>query len=353
MFKNYYFDPKDPTGKYQFEIHNIDLSIVNAIRRNILSEIKIPGIIGEIEPSVEIINSNGPLHNEYLIHRIGLIPICLKEDSVENYIDNQLELSLNVSNTRNNTINVTTQHITGTFNDIELTKKELNELFYPHIITNDYILITRLRENETLHFKAKVVKKNGKYNSSFNPVSLANFSFIIDESKITKELSILDKERAYYVNEYGDPNAFLFEIEPINKYLSAKYLINKSIEILIEKLNTLIINIKTNNNINIYRFNDLINTYEFSIDYENDTLGNVIQCFIHNKFVRKNDNILDNITCSYCGYICPHPLKELLNIRITLDNQNELDVFKKFLEYNCFSIIDELQDIKIEWNKFI
>tara|TARA_B000000437_G_scaffold210980_1_gene181404 strand:+ start:4285 stop:5349 length:1065 start_codon:yes stop_codon:yes gene_type:complete len=351
MFNNYKFDDKDPTGRHSFEIYDIDLAIVNSIRRSILSDIEIPGIIGEEEPTVQIIKSNGPLHNEILIHRIGLIPICLKESEIDNYIDNSIELELNIENNTLNTINVTTEHITGKRNDIDITQKELNEIFYKNIVSNDNILITRLRPNEYLHFKAKVVKKNGKYNASFNPVSLANFSFIIDKSKINKDTNILDKERSYFTNKEGDPNAILFEIEPVNKYLKPKYLINKAIESLINKLNKLISDIKSDN-VLIEKYNDLESTYEFTIENEDDTLGNLIQSFIHDKFVRKKEKIQDNVECLYCGYICVHPLKNLLKIRLTL-NQTIPNKFNEFLEYNCFSIIDNLQNIKNDWNIFM
>lgn len=351
MFKNYIFDPKNPTNRYTFEIYDIDLAMVNAFRRIILSEIEIPGMIGENEPTIEIISSNGPLHNEILTHRIGLIPICLKENEVDNYIDNSIILELNVNNTTNTMKNVTTEDIIVKRNDKEIDKKELREIFYPNMVTNNYILITRLRENEYLHFKGSVVKKNSKYNAAFNPVSLCTFSNIIDKSKITKDMSILDKEREYYVNKYGDPNAFKFEIEPINKYLTPKYLINKSIEILINKLNNLLSNIRSSNEVELLKV--LENTYKFIIQNEDDTLGNVIQSFIHDKYVRNNDTIMENISCKYCGYICPHPLKNLLEIQITLENQTDEGIFKDFLQTNCLLIIDKLQDIKTEWNIFV
>ena len=352
MFKKYLFDPKDPTNRHSFEIYDIDLSIINSIRRIILSEISIPGMIGEKDTTINIIKSNGPLHNEYLTHRIGMIPVCLKEAEIDTYEDNSIILELNVENNTVNNINVTTKNIIGKRNDKEIDKKELSEIFYPNMVTNDNILITRLRPGEYLHFTANVVKRNGKYNAAFNPVSLASFSFITDKSKITKETSILDKERAYYVDEYGDPNAIRFELEVINKYITPKYLINKAIEILIDKLNNLITKIKTNEH-TVKKYNDLDNTYEYTINDEDDTLGNVIQAFIYNKFVRKNEKILDNVECTYCGYICPHPLKNILNIRITLSEQNNEKVFNDFLEYNCLALINQLETIKTEWNIFL
>ena len=73
MFKNYTFD--QASNKHSFDIENLDLSIVNSVRRVILSEIPIVGFYGEDEPSVDIILNSGPLHDEFMKHRIGLIPI--------------------------------------------------------------------------------------------------------------------------------------------------------------------------------------------------------------------------------------------------------------------------------------
>ena len=53
MFKNYYYDIKDPSDKHSFEVYDVDLAIINGIRRIILTDIPIPGIIGEEEPTVE------------------------------------------------------------------------------------------------------------------------------------------------------------------------------------------------------------------------------------------------------------------------------------------------------------
>lgn len=354
MFENYYHNKK--LDRYSFEIHDVDLSIINGIRRTILTDIPIPGIIGEDSSTIEIIKNNGPLHNEILSNRIGLIPICLSEDDIENYDDNSLVLELNVSNSGNEIINVTTGDIKATMNDKALTNKELSIMFPVNPISNSHILITRLRTGEHLHFKATVVKKTARFNSAFCPVSLSNFFYIQDPKIANEKTNVLDKERSYYKNEYGDPNAIQFEIEPINNLLPIKYIFNKAIEIIIGKIENLISNITSQdinyNGVKVYKFQNLENTYEFNIQNEDDTLGNIIQSIIHNKFVRNPKNTLNDKHCSYIGYICPHPLKSELIIRFTLDNEKNQDEFIKFLEYNCRSIIDILTNIKTEWNIF-
>jgi len=346
MFRNYSFDAKDPSNKYSFEIHDIDTAIINGIRRTILTDIPIPGIIGEESPTVSIIKSNGPLHNEILSHRIGLLPISMTEDEIEQYVDNSIELELNVLNENNTMRNVTTGDIKGKKNGKDLTKKELEIMFPTNQVTKSHILITRLRNSEVLHFKANIVKKTARYNAAFCPVSLANFYYMEDPKESKKKTNVLDKERSYYINKYGEANAIMFEIEPINLLIGPKYLVNKALEIIIDKLQNLIIYI-ISEEVKIKQFEKLENTYEITILNEDDTIGNIIQSFIHNKYVRN-----ENSECSYIGYICPHPLKAELIIRITLNDKNNKIEFIKFLETNCRTIIDDLMNIKKEWNKF-
>lgn len=359
MFRNYYFDIKDPSNNHSFEIHNVDLAIVNGIRRIVLTDIYIPGVIGETieneETTVNIITNTGALHNEIITHRIGLIPICLSETEIETYEDASIKLELNVKNEGNKIENITTKQIKATRNNKQITEKELSTIFPANKVSKDHILITRLRTGEHLHFKADVVKRSGRHNASFSPVSLCNFAYIQDPKEASKYDNILDKERSYYKNKYGDPIAFKFDIEYININIGPKYLVTKALDIMIDKLNKLrkeIINIEQSTNVKIQQFQDIENTYEFMIDNEDDTLGNLIQSYIHNKYIRENIKLNDTISCLYVGYICPHPLKALLIIRITLDEETDKKSFISFLEANCKILAEDLSKIKTEWNKF-
>ena len=356
MFRNYSFDSKNPSNSHTFEVHDIDLSIINGIRRTILTDIPIPGIIGEtvdnIDPTVDIIVNTCPLHNEIITHRIGLVPICLKEAEIESYEDGSIELELNVINEGNKIEAITTKNIKAKRNGVDISDKELNELFPANPISKDNILITRLRTGEQLHFKAQLVKKTARFNASFNPVSLCNFSYIQDPEEAAKKEGVLDKERAYYKNRFGDPTAFLMDIEHININVAPKYLINKALEIIIERLNILRANLFKDDIIKITQFQEIENTYEFFIEDEDDTIGNIIQSVLHSLYIRDKKKFNEQ-TCSYIGYICPHPLKSLLVIRITLEDVTNKTAFVNFLELNCKIIIDILSSIKSNWNKFV
>jgi DNA-directed RNA polymerase subunit L len=276
----------------------------------------------------------------------------MTEDDIENYDDGSIELELNVLNEGNNMLNVTRCDIKAYKNGKELSRKELDQMFPANSVSKSHILITRLRTNEHLHFKTKVIKKTARSNAAFNPVSLSNFFYMQDPVAAKKKESVLDKERSYFTNKYGDANVIQFEIESINHLIGPKYLVNKAIDIIIDKLNTLITNIMSEAGTDmIHKLLD--NTYEFVIQNEDDTLGNIIQSYVHSRYVREEKPAIDGIHCSYIGYICPHPLKTELIIRITLDDQVNPVTFTRFLEANCRMIMDEMTVMKNEWNQFI
>lgn len=348
MFKNYTYDNK--SEKHSFEINDVDLSIINGIRRTILTDIPIIGFIGEEEPSIEIIYSDGPLHNEFLIHRIGLIPVNIEENELDNYIDDDLIFEINEKNDTKNIKSIYTDCIIGKRKGVNITKKELEKIFPKNNITKSNILITKLRPDESLQCRMIGKKRTARFNASFCPTSLCNLSYIQDPKLADKETDILNKERLYYMDKYNEPNKIKFDLEIING-INVKYLFIKSIDIITDKLNNLI-NDLNNNLIKIEKFQNLESTVEFHIDNEDDTIGNIIQSITHNNYIRNNNKYMDNIICSYIGYICPYPLKYLMVLRITLENQKDIKIFSNFLIDICKNIIYDINNIKSEFIKF-
>ena len=331
MLSNFSYDKK--LNRISVETADIDLSILNGIRRILLMDIPILGFIGNgIDTTVNIIENTTVLNNEIITNRIALIPLDVSEKYNDNYIsgENKLEIELNVSCTENIKI-ITTQDLIVT----------IDEQKVPNFFKKPYITITKLRKNESLHLKAEAVKETGRKNASFNIVS---GSTVYNKPKVpfTNTKSIIEQERDYNEGEY------VLEFEIINNTISHKYMLLKAIDILISKLSILI------DKSTIDQFENNEETYDFSIPDENDTVGNIIQSYIFDNYVISKKKTVENCICTYIGYIVKHPLDKVLTIRMTLKDAKSKEEYINFLGIICNEIIEnKLQLIKEQVQKLL
>ena len=353
MFKNTNFDKI--TGRYSFEIHDVDLAIVNGLRRVILCEIPILGFRGEPidNVSVNISLNTGPLHNDFMIHRIGMIPIHYSSDQIENPIDAlETKFILNVKNSAELTRNITTHDFI--IENRPNSSAEIAKLFPVNPITNMPVLITRLRKGEEINLVAKPVKSNGHELASFSPVSMCTLSFIVDPKRADLVSNVLDKERAFYRNAFGEPTSFKFELES-ETGLSAKYIVDKAISILLDKIEMVINEVRnadsekvtiTEKEVDKSKDEQIVKCVEYTFNKEDDTLGNILQSLMHNKYIRTNDKDIE-----YVGYLCPHPLEPrmLLNIRGKFNNVQQ---YNDVLIGSCIEIKKTLDEIRNNWVAF-
>lgn len=349
-FKNYVYNKI--TDRHEFDIIDVDLSIVNGLRRVIHSDVPTVGFMGENDVSIVINKNNGPLHNEFMTHRIGMIPVNFTEDNIESFNEDEYVFTCSVKNTSLNVRNVTTHDIVGTRNDVPISQKELLLFFPKNSLTNEHILITRLRQNEELDFTAKLVKSTGKVHSAFSPVSMCAFYYNEDPSS-KDVVGVLEKERTYIKNAMGDPTNIRFMIEP-ESGLSHYYIILKAFEILIDKVHNVQQEIAMNDStkITIIEHDSINNTFDVNIQNEDDTLGNLMQSIIYNTFIRNKKKVLDKFTMTYVGYYAPHPLEKKIVIRITLGEESSTVEFINVMNECCKIINKIIEDIKTDWVNF-
>jgi DNA-directed RNA polymerase alpha subunit len=357
FFTNFVKNSNKATHRDEFDIENMDLSIVNGIRRVMHSEIPNLGFLGEGEPTVHIQKNNGPLHNEIMVHRISLIPIHFTEEEVEAFVEDEYEFACDVKNMEPSLMNVTTHHVTGKKNGVPLTNQDLKRLFPVNKVTQQPIVITRLRQGEELAFTAKVIKSIAKQHASFSPISLCAFYYEQDPDKAKEEKNILQKERAYYKNEFGDPTKIHFMVES-ECNLSTKYLIAKSLDVLREKLNTIHkeLDVLQSDKVSIHKHETMDDTYDLMIMNEDDTLGNLMQSNLYNRYIREGVKILDNkYKVTYVGYFAPHPLEPKIVIRMTLKNDSSSPDEKEFtmvMKEACRYVEREVREVYDAWIRF-
>jgi len=328
-----------------FNTHNIPLSIVNGIRRSIYSNVETFAI-----SNINIIENNTVLHNEFLEHRISLIPIMNQENIDIEKI--QIEVSKE---------NDTNENILITSSDFNVTPSE-----YKKYIPKN-IPITNLKCKEKLHFIATVDKGNGKKHARYIPTSIAVFrniadikikndpvnqekeNFIINScpknileyknnkiikknesdcifcNSCTKISSALDIEDLISIKkkEYKTQYVYEFKIESKGQ-LSIKKILMDSVESL------------------ILLFEDSIKLYQ---DDQNNYILQGLKhtyCNILSEYLREDKNVL------YSGYKVPHPLFDYSVLQIRCKKNISQ---KKIIKAMIKKIIKVLKEIHNEFSK--
>ena len=353
-----------------FELINANNSLANAIRRTCLSEVETIGFKTEPyeESDVNIIENTSSLHNEFIMHRFGMIPVNFSD--IDKFDSDRYRFILNVQNTSSKILNVTTKDIV--VKDLNTnTNLNTDDFFPPDKYTNEYILITKLKPNpngvgEKLNLEARAIKSSGSENARWSPVSKAVFNNKIDVSalniaiekfllekeeskgtpltadekeKFTNSFTISEGERYFHVDNdpvHGDePNIFEFTIESIG-ILTAGEILNKSLYHIKTKLDKFLANLdkyietSENDSVQVIKSDTVQKAFDIKVIGENHTLGNLIQTYTH---------YLNSPELNFIGYFKPHPLYDHIIIRIGVAD-NSVETVRKLISKTVVHIKD-------------
>jgi DNA-directed RNA polymerase subunit L len=362
---------------HSFHIFDIDLSIVNSLRRVILADIENVAFhfdINNKEPhnsAIYVKTNNSPLHNEFLAQRISMIPIYLSNKQIEEWKNEDYTFEIDISNHTHQPLSITSNNIIVKNSSGELQESE--NMFPKNDITKEYIIITKLPPYENkddvnenkLHVVMYASKGSASKSICWSTVSLCTFYNEIDENKNKIELdkyiiahntqltaneakiryNTLEYQRAFKTNKYLEPNEFVFKIESECK-LSFDIIFKNALHILNDKIKELI------------QFNPDKVTLEANTDdnftmiivEEDHTIGNLIQSLIYNEHIRT----LKKKFISFIGYSVPHPLDKRVIVKMkTTKNTQMNEIEMRNLLIQSFVIISKtLNNIIEEWNNF-
>lgn len=175
----------------KFTLKHADLSMANALRRCMIAEVPTLAI-----ETLEMLENSSPLFDEFLAHRIGLIPLNSENVDKINYIKDccangclscKIPFTLSVKNTRKDKMLVTSLNLKGHHDDLpsiqpaDVTQHDLEEDHYADgddegMEGKKHIVITKLGRNQELKFKATAIKGIGKDHAKYIPVAVAVFS---------------------------------------------------------------------------------------------------------------------------------------------------------------------------------
>ena len=347
-----------------FKISNVNVSFVNALRRTMLTDIKL--VVFKTTPYEEnlcIIEDNTcRLNNEILKQRLSCIPIHIDDfEDIEN-----LQVEVNVENTTDSIIYVTTEDfkIKNVVSDKYLSDEEVKKIFPPDGKTKDHIIFTRLRPKvakslpgEKINFKCKLSISTAKENGSFNVLSTCAYyneddipKQNMEWDKYSKGLDTKDmkkdikREKKNWFNhkakKYFKDDAFNFIIETVGVFKNIE-IIKKACDVILEKLAVLDDIIMSSDSV-IQKFNSTIeNCYNVTLLNEDYTIGKILEYILSEDYY-KNGNEL-----TYVGFIKNHPHNKNSIIRLAFTEEANNDSVKTIMNYSitqCKNIINNIRE---------
>ena len=318
-----------------FTLSNVNVSIANALRRIILSDI--PCVVFKTIPyensKVNIEVNTTKFNNEIIKQRLSCIPIHIsdKDFPIDDYI-----VEIDKTNNTNTIDYITTE-------DFKIKNVKLNnyvkegtvqKIFPKNNITNRYIdfVVLNPKINETidgeqLKLSCKLAIGTSKEESMFNVVSTCSYKFtqdpglvenewskrekiLIKEGKIKEELEflkqdwlLLDAKRLYI------KDSFDFIIETIGIYENLK-LVDLACNIMINKVNLFITSVQSNISLINESNTTLENCYDIKLENEDYTLGKVLEYILYERYFTEKQILV------YCGFLKKHPHQTFSIIRI-------------------------------------
>jgi DNA-directed RNA polymerase alpha subunit len=355
-----------------FTLSGVNVSLANAIRRTILSDI--PLIVFRTTPyeqnKANIISNTSRLNNEILKQRLSCIPIHIKD--VEGFPLKNYQLEVNVENITDTTMYVTTKDfvIKDLVTGKPISETKNREIFPANDYTGYFIDFVRLRPKisdelpgEKIHLTCDFSVGNAKEDGMFNAVSTCAYGFTIDtvaqeailekykqtwkdEGKTKEEIEFESKNwRLLDGLRVTKKDSFDFTIQSISAYDNVE-LVHKACDILIDKLqyqDTLL----EKDELEIEKSqNTMSNSFDIILQNEDYTIGKTLEYFMYTKFYETK-------ILTFCGFKKMHPHDSYSIIRVAYKDAVDKSIIKGHLKECIDESIQVFSKVKKEFLKLV
>ena len=353
-------------GFLKFTLLDCNMSIANALRRIIISDI--PTFVFRTYPysenKAEITHNTTRFHNEIIKQRLSCVPIHINDMDFP-YKDYIVEVD--VKNDTDNIIYVTTKDfkIKNIKTEVYSDESAVRAIFPPSSKTGDYIEFARLQpklseniEGERLTFRCGLDIGKASQDGSFNVISTCAYECTPDMAKANevwgekeaamKKNQISDEDiefekRNWFLLEakrYYQPNSYDFVIETVGVFENNEIVI-KACEIMVSKCEKFLYDLEHGKVTIVPSETTLKNGFDITLVNEDYTLGKVIEFYLYQQ------NFIADKTLSFCGFRKPHPHATDSIIRVAFHSEidpvgvsgyiqgathNAITAFKKLVE---------------------
>jgi DNA-directed RNA polymerase I and III subunit RPAC1 len=319
----------DENGQLNFTIDRINVSLANALRRVILSDI--PTLVFRVYPHSEcrstITVNTSRIHNQILNQRLSCIPIHITDQEFP-FKDYQVEINATADGGEIRYITTKDFRMKNKTNGKYLTDVKVHEIFKPNEITGDFIEFARLMpkmseysEGEQLAMTCDLDIGTAKEDGAFNVVCTCAYSMTMDPAKVDEAWRIKEAElvkegvaaigseemKAQRKNwalldaqRYTKDDSFDFVIETVGVFSNAD-IVSKAAQIMMNKCTKFIRDIESGENHIIPTVSTIQNGFDIELKGEDYTLGKVLEFFMHDKHYAEDQ------TVTYCAFRKIHP----------------------------------------------
>ena len=375
---------------HTFTLTPTHVTYANTLRRLIMTGVEMVGFRADMTSTgtttdVSMRENTTPMTNEMLAHRIGLLPIAVKEPTKWNPEQYVFQLTATGNKDKPRDIYASEFVITEkVLTEVEPVKIPTERFFPPNPQTGETCLIATLYPGETqkLDLIAKATVGTGREHARFQPTCQCSYeytrdsdlekrealfvSWLADAKKVSaesidkdsdrykaleREFNTMEVARCYLQDERGEPYSFDFMVESTG-ILDVPYIITRACEVG-EAMFAKYVNIDKGDapeDVRITPTASRILGFDFMFRGHDHTLGNMLQTYLVENNIDIVDKSVERTQITYAGYKVPHPLRDEMLLRIGVKDGKEATA-RKALAEACQGCVDIFRQIRNAWGR--
>lgn len=307
-------------------LYSCDVALPIALRRIIMSRVETVAFGFDVydteKQDIRVLRNTGALHNEWLCHRVSLVPIHFTAQQIRDFRAEDYEFALHAVADGPTNVDVTTKDFVVTHKG-KKSGSDADLLFPADPITGDHVLITRLRWSthavkEEIELSCTARKGCGRDHARWSPVSKCTYSFVVDQEAAAAARAAIDAtdedalhkfdtlgvQRCFVRNAHGAPDAFELSVES-ECGLSGYEIVAEALRILEADLRGLL----DGGDVTFQVPDDTDPEFVLCHLHAHDhTMGAFLQALVYELFMRGQQDSERRVT--FVGYHKPHPLQE-------------------------------------------